>query len=337
MGYSDGATIPPPQQQAELSISYVSRRKTTRCPYNIIQKQQRIARGASTVALLLLLVSIWIRHDQDHRCPQYTFVVAFTIFINHNSVVVTKSSPNILSSIHQQYQRHHFNARRRHAFSNLLSKIGESKSATQLAIHQQDNQNENDDESPLFYNDFDGFKSEDIYTTNEKDKLKATNRPMDVDDTDDDNDDNENDSIINEDALGDWRSFRRKLATQERQQTMSSGLASSSYTVIDNSNKTENGMGSNSNNSMYTSSTIGTADDMMEQQRQNPSQISSAIDNKKGTTTIVKKTKSANELLLEQQNDKLAQEYYQDTWAHEIATVRSGTFCCHQYHSFIPF
>ena len=169
-----------------------------------------------------------------------------------------------------------------------------------LTLLQQKDQNKNDDDSPLFYNDFDGFNSDDIYVTNAKDKTKAADQAMDSDDDSDEDDDSENDSIVNENSLGNWRSFRRKLATQERQ--------------------------GNTNNSMSSSSSAtDTANESLEQSEQleqNPSLLSASNDNKKGmTTATIKKTKTPNELLFEQQNDKLAQEYYQDSWAHEIATV----------------
>ena len=169
-----------------------------------------------------------------------------------------------------------------------------------LTLLQQKDQNKNDDDSPLFYNDFDGFNSDDIYVTNAKDKTKAADQAMDSDDDSDEDDDSENDSIVNENSLGDWRSFRRKLATQERQGSANKSMSSSS-------------------------STTDTANESLEQSEQleqNPSLLSASNDNKKGmTTATIKKTKTPNELLFEQQNDKLAQEYYHDSWAHEIATV----------------
>ncbi len=219
-----------------------------------------------------MLAVICIQQKQDHRPQQYIVVAAFSVIVNQQRTAATRSNRRILT------------------------------------LHQLKDQNKNDDDSPLFYNDFDGFNSDDIYVTNAKDKTKATDQAMDVDD-DSDDDDSENDSIVNENSLGDWRSFRRRLATQERQ-----------------------GVTNNSITSSFTTDTTNESLEQSEQLQQNPSLLSSSNDNKKGmTTTTIKKTKSPNELLFEQQNDKLAQEYYQDSWAHEIATVCIFLTC---YHSF---
>lgn len=277
-------------------------------------RQNQITRKSPAVAFMLLLFTVWTRQKQENHHQQFVFVIAFTVILNHHKIVTRKPSPGILA-LQRQHRRQEDVAlrRRRHITFTAI--------ATQLGMNQQGDQNENEDESPLFYNDFDGFTSDDIYLAREIDKSKAVDNGTEVDESDDD-DDSENDSIVDDDALGDWRSFRRKLATQERQQKMPFASTTSSYTVFDNSNKTEVGLGLN-NNSIFSSTT--SSDDSIEQGEEHPqksSQRPSSLNNKKATTTTLKKTKSPNEILFEQQNDKLAQEYYQDTWAHEIATVR---------------
>ena len=330
------STIQHQQQltKSNLSLPFASRKKTNRCQvFDMARQQEKCFRRSSTVALLILLLVTWTQQQQDHHRQQHVLVLAFTmpIFVSQRRIVSRKPNLSILTLQRQhRWQEIVTDTGRRNAC--VLPFLASSRQqtttiATQLAMNQQINQNENDDDStsPLFYDDFDGFKSDDIYMTNAKDKTKATGNGMEEDENDDD-DDSENDSIVNEDALGDWRSFRRKLATQERQRTISSASSASSNTVFDNSNKTTNGLGLNNNNSIFSSTT--SVDDIIEQGEEQPQPSSirpSSNSNKKAsaksTTTTMKKTKSPNELLFEQQNDKLAQEYYQDSWAHEIATV----------------
>ena len=321
--------------KSNLSLSLSSRKRTNRCQVSdMVRQQEKCFRRSSTVALLILLLVTWTQQQQDHHHQQHVLVLAFTmpIYVSQRRIVTRKPNLGIVTlQRHHRWQEIVTDTGRRNA--SVLPFLASSRrqtttSATQLAMNQQINQNENDDDStsPLFYDDFDGFKSDDIYMTNAKDKTKATGKGMEEDENDDD-DDSENDSIVNEDALGDWRSFRRKLATQERQRTISPASSASSSTVFDNSNKTTNGLGLiNNNNSIFSSTT--SVDDIIEQGEEQPQPSSirpSSNSNKKAsaksTTTTMKKTKSPNELLFEQQNDKLAQEYYQDSWAHEIATV----------------
>ena len=284
--------------------------------------------------LLFVITVIWTQQQQQqqhqqeyHRRQPYILVAAFSVVVNHQRSATRKPSLGMLAAIPQQYQRQEIVALWGKRGSNKVRNVLAGRRhqticktwTTQLAMNQQEDQA--DDESSLFYNDFDGFKSDDIYMSDAKDRTKAIDNGMEVDDNN-----NEKDSIVSDDALGDWRSFRRKLASQDRQQKMpstSTSTASSTYTMSDNSNKTVDGLGGwNNNNSIFSSTT--TAGDSFEQGEEYPQESSlrsSSFDKKESTTTTRKKTRSPNELLFEKQNDKLAQEYYQDSWAHEIATV----------------
>ena len=135
---------------------------------------------------------------------------------------------------------------------------------------------------PFFYDDFESFNTNDRNEREEPDE-------------DDDEDEDEEDILAsNDQMLGDWRSFRRKLAANERK--------SDSSTNDDAIPQSATNALSNSRNASNIQSTDTST-----------------------TTVTTRNPKSPNELLLAQQNEKLALEYHNDVWAHEIATVRVCT------------
>jgi len=104
----------------------------------------------------------------------------------------------------------------------------------------------------------------------------------------DDDDDDEDDDLIDADALGDWRTFRRNLAT-----SASAGAGPDVGDLWEEE---------------ATLSLPATTAVTAEQQRQ-----------QKANRSVVSRE---NEELLKTQNEVLAEEYVNDVWAHTIATVR---------------
>lgn len=149
------------------------------------------------------------------------------------------------------------------------------------------------DDGPLYYDDFENY--------NAKNERENGDNP----DEDDDDEDEDDDDVLasNDQMLGDWRSFRRRLAANERKSSPSASAMSPPLNHPSNSSTVSNN-GKNSD--------------------------ASTTPQRTGQTTVTTKTsrnskmKSPNEILLAQQNEKLALEYHNDVWAHEIATVRDS-------------
>jgi hypothetical protein len=146
-------------------------------------------------------------------------------------------------------------------------------------------------DGPLFYDDFENYNS------------SGPDDMNDSDHHDDDDEDEEEEDILasNDQILGDWRSFRRKLAANEKKITSPTHPLASR--LVDQSNSSNIISMMNGGAAMTSKSTTQTT-------LQNPNPT----------------PKSPNEILLEQQNEKLAMEYHNDVWAHEIATVRALFF-----------
>jgi Uncharacterized ACR, COG1678 len=144
------------------------------------------------------------------------------------------------------------------------------------------------EDGPLFYDDFENFNS--------------SNDREESDNPDEDDEDEDDDDVLasNDQILGDWRSFRRKLAANERKATAKS-IPDAPNHPSNSSTVTNNGKNSDAATSpqLTTQTMISTK------------------------SPRHSKVKSPNEILLAQQNEKLALEYHNDVWAHEIATVRA--------------
>jgi hypothetical protein len=181
----------------------------------------------------------------------------------------------------------------------------------------------NDDKSrekdvPLFYNDFEGVQSDDLFTTlNSIKNIQPEDVEEEEEDDDSDDDDNNNTNStepppIRDDVLGDWRSFRRKLAAQARQPQQPS-TDSTTRTAASVNNTRETSFGEDK------SSTV--TRQQQQQQQQQPS-YDTMSNSKQVTKRKTLKTPNEMRVYEQLQNDTLAQEYYNDRWAHEIATVR---------------
>jgi hypothetical protein len=148
----------------------------------------------------------------------------------------------------------------------------------------------NQEDGPLFYDDFENYNS-----NNERED------GVNPDEDDEEEDDDDDVLASNDQMLGDWRSFRRKLAADERKSSPSS-------------NSVQEPPNHPSNSSTVSSGTNGDAATTPEPTTQR------TVTTKNSRNP---KMKSPNEILLAQQNEKLALEYHNDVWAHEIATVRA--------------
>jgi hypothetical protein len=194
-----------------------------------------------------------------------------------------------------------------------------------------ENHDDTDDDGPLFYNDFES------YGDSGSDNSKRTNKNANPDnnDSDDDDDDIDDDDDVlassNQDQLlGDWRSFRRKLAAQERM------TETKLSTNLQQQQPSPPRVVSSSTDNNSTSTTGSSPPETSQQQQRTTSSSTTATTISSATihswssggggtatsTTTSNNHKSPNEITLEQQNEKLAMEYHTDVWAHEIATVR---------------
>jgi hypothetical protein len=198
-----------------------------------------------------------------------------------------------------------------------------------------ENHDDMDEDGPLFYNDFESYgdsgsdNSKRINNNANPDTNDSQNDDDDDDDIDDDDDDDDDvlASSNQDQLLGDWRSFRRKLAAQERMTETKLSTNLQQPRIV--SSSTDN------NSTSTTGSSPPETSQQQQQQRTTSSStttstISSATIHSwssgggtaTSTTTTSNNHKSPNEIILEQQNEKLAMEYHTDVWAHEIATVR---------------
>mmetsp|Transcript_13009 Transcript_13009/g.21313 ORF Transcript_13009/g.21313 Transcript_13009/m.21313 type:complete len:468 (+) Transcript_13009:3-1406(+) len=111
----------------------------------------------------------------------------------------------------------------------------------------------------------------------------------------------DDDDYIDEDSLGDWRSFRMNLANS------AASTSTTSSSIVD-------GIDLSGDSSSSSSSQLTTADD------ESPS-----------STTAPERPKSVskqNELLLSAQNSALAKEYINGVWAHESSIPEVGGLVC---------
>jgi hypothetical protein len=119
----------------------------------------------------------------------------------------------------------------------------------------------------------------------------------DEEDDDEDDDDDDDDILLDADSLGDWRAFRRNLASSLNNDSLTTSTTGSSTSASsptaflpDMNNKSNN---DNNNNNV-----------------------------KKALPKTVRSISKENQELVLSQNEQLGKEYMSDVWAHETATVR---------------
>jgi hypothetical protein len=121
----------------------------------------------------------------------------------------------------------------------------------------------------------------------------------DEEDEDEDDDDDDDDILLDADSLGDWRAFRRNLASSLNNDSLTTSTTSTTES------------------STITSSPTAFLPDM------NNSKSNNSNNNiKKAVPKTVRSISKENQELVLTQNEKLHKEYMSDVWAHETATVR---------------
>jgi hypothetical protein len=122
----------------------------------------------------------------------------------------------------------------------------------------------------------------------------------DDEDEEDEDDDDDDDILLDADSLGDWRAFRRNLASSLNKDSLTTSTTSTT------------------GSSTSTSSPTAFLPDM----NNNKSNNNSNNNIKKAVPKTVRSISKENQELVLTQNEKLHKEYTSDVWAHETATVR---------------